>query len=222
MAYLIGTDEAGYGPNLGPLVVAASVWRVPDTLVGADLYDVLGAGVARPAADDGVKGRVLMGDSKALYQSHGTLANLERGVLSGLTLLERPFATWRDVWLALDGNGTDAFDGEPCLADFEMAVPVNAKRRELRGGVSRLRRTLKKSSVELVDLRAVAVLPGRFNELVASAGNKGTALSQITLRLLDRVMAPLDAGPIDVICDKHGGRNHYGPLLQQQFPEWLV
>ena len=25
-----------------------------------------------------------------------------------------------------------------------------------------------------------------------------------------------------VFCDKHGGRNHYAPLLQEQFPDWLV
>ncbi len=30
MPYLLGTDEAGYGPNLGPLVISASVWEVPD------------------------------------------------------------------------------------------------------------------------------------------------------------------------------------------------
>ena len=28
MTLVIGTDEAGYGPNLGPLVVAATVWDV--------------------------------------------------------------------------------------------------------------------------------------------------------------------------------------------------
>ncbi len=30
MGILIGTDEAGYGPNFGPLVVAATAWDVPD------------------------------------------------------------------------------------------------------------------------------------------------------------------------------------------------
>jgi hypothetical protein len=30
MGILIGMDEAGYGPHLGPLVVAASAWYVPD------------------------------------------------------------------------------------------------------------------------------------------------------------------------------------------------
>ncbi len=34
MAILIGMDEAGYGPNYGPLVVAATAWHVPDVADG--------------------------------------------------------------------------------------------------------------------------------------------------------------------------------------------
>src|SRR5580700_8182358 len=29
MGFVIGMDEAGYGPNLGPLVLTATVWEVP-------------------------------------------------------------------------------------------------------------------------------------------------------------------------------------------------
>ena len=38
VALLLGTDEAGYGPNLGPLVVAGTAWRIdapPDEAEGA-------------------------------------------------------------------------------------------------------------------------------------------------------------------------------------------
>ncbi len=34
MTFLIGTDEAGYGPNYGPLVVSATVWEIDDGLDG--------------------------------------------------------------------------------------------------------------------------------------------------------------------------------------------
>jgi hypothetical protein len=35
-------------------------------------------------------------------------------------------------------------------------------------------------------------------------------------------MRAIDAGPVTVICDKHGGRNHYRDLLTASFPECLV
>src|SRR3954464_10324162 len=35
MGILIGMDEAGYGPHLGPLSVAASAWYVPDEIWNA-------------------------------------------------------------------------------------------------------------------------------------------------------------------------------------------
>jgi hypothetical protein len=46
------------------------------------------------------------------------------------------------------------------------------------------------------------------------------------LRLLARVLAehvPAECNePVIVVCDKHGGRNRYGRLLQQQFVDTLV
>jgi len=41
MTYLIGTDEAGYGPNLGPLVISATVWQVPEGVRAEGLYERL-------------------------------------------------------------------------------------------------------------------------------------------------------------------------------------
>ena len=38
---LIGTDEAGYGPNLGPLTVAATAWHLPDDVEPLDLWEEL-------------------------------------------------------------------------------------------------------------------------------------------------------------------------------------
>ena len=39
MAFLIGTDEAGYGPNLGPLTICGTLWSIDkDQTSGTDLY----------------------------------------------------------------------------------------------------------------------------------------------------------------------------------------
>jgi hypothetical protein len=42
------------------------------------------------------------------------------------------------------------------------------------------------------------------------------------LELITRVISPLDGQPISIICDKHGGRNRYGPLLNEHFPDFLI
>ena len=65
MTLLIGTDEAGYGPNLGPLVVAATAWRIDARVEAAEavlttaLLDVDAATGARP-------GTPLWADSKQI------------------------------------------------------------------------------------------------------------------------------------------------------------
>ncbi len=37
----IGTDEAGYGPNLGPLVITATSWQAPADLNCEQLWEAL-------------------------------------------------------------------------------------------------------------------------------------------------------------------------------------
>src|SRR5262249_60903847 len=80
MAWIIGIDEAGYGPNLGPFVMTSVACRVPDALQAADLWRVLQAAVRRHTepADD----RLLVEDSKLVYSSARGLLGLETGVLA--------------------------------------------------------------------------------------------------------------------------------------------
>ena len=82
MAWIIGIDEAGYGPNLGPFVMTAVACQVPDALAGADLWRAL----APAARRDGEKqdGRLLVADSKVVYSPTRSLLGLERGVFGAL------------------------------------------------------------------------------------------------------------------------------------------
>ena len=47
MPWIIGIDEAGYGPNLGPFVMTSVACRVPPELAAADLWQALRAAVRR-------------------------------------------------------------------------------------------------------------------------------------------------------------------------------
>ncbi|HEX5103073.1 MAG TPA: hypothetical protein VFV87_04640, partial [Pirellulaceae bacterium] len=77
MRLVLGTDEAGYGPNLGPLVVAATAWRVPGEISPAAMYDAL-AEVVCGGGVPSEEGRLAIGDSKQLYKPGCGLGLLER------------------------------------------------------------------------------------------------------------------------------------------------
>src|SRR5207302_1991755 len=80
--WLIGVDEAGYGPNLGPLVMTSVACRVPDELGGADLWHVLRAAVRKGGGP--TDGRLVVDDSKQVYGPSTGLRALELGVLAAL------------------------------------------------------------------------------------------------------------------------------------------
>ncbi|OHB80831.1 MAG: hypothetical protein A2V98_16165 [Planctomycetes bacterium RBG_16_64_12] len=222
--YVIGTDEAGYGPNLGPLVISATVWQVPDGVRSDDLYRRVGSSIATApgrAAENGFA-PVAMADSKVLYQPGGGLRHLERGLLVALALLDRRPTTWREVWDALCGESTPHWQSVPWYTDYDLRVPLDADRAETEPLARTLGEALARAGARLIEIRSKAVFPEQFNGLVELYGTKGAALSHTTLDLVAGVMEPLDAAPISIVCDKHGGRNRYHQLLADHFPERFI
>jgi hypothetical protein len=224
MAFLIGTDEAGYGPNLGPLVISATVWEVPDEVGGEGLFDRLSHVITqdlRPV--DGHRSpRVVIADSKKVYTSGKGLRHLERGLWPTLKLLDCSPRTWRDVWHALAPGALDAMLDIPWYADHDCPAPSACDAVELEPLTEVLRSGLATAGVRLIAMQSRAIFAHHFNDLVEQYGSKGAALSQQTLELASAMIEPLPTAPISVICDKHGGRDRYGPLLAEHFPEWLI
>jgi ribonuclease HII len=220
MAFLIGTDEAGYGPNLGPLVVTATVWEVPDGLLKRNLYTTLKQTIANSSPDKDDP-RVWIGDSKLLYKPGSGLANLERGVLAALAATSSRPASWQQLLLAVDPSDTSDARRLPWYERFDEAIPIDISANAAADAGDLLQTGLQRSNITLRRVRSAIVYADRFNGLLDQCGNKSSALSKVTLDLVAEVIADL-SGPILVRCDKHGGRNKYGPLLQQRFLDSLV
>jgi hypothetical protein len=223
MRYLVGTDEAGYGPNLGPLVISATVWEAPNGLGGEDLFDRLSPLIASKVGH--VRGGgpyVAMADSKLLYTPDKGLRHLERGLWAALGLLGHCPQTWRDVWRILAPESIEPISQIAWYADYDGPAPLDCDGEDLDLPVEPLKAGLAAAGVRLVAVQSRVIFEEEFNTLVERHASKGAALSHETLRLAARMIAPLPAAPISVICDKHGGRNRYAPLLAEHFPEWLV
>lgn len=222
MPYLIGTDEAGYGPNLGPLLISATLWEVPDPMRGEDLYAALAGVVSRRGMADACRwGQVPMADSKTLYKPSGSLQALECGVLTALRTLGRRPADWRRAWsAAAPPNALD--DNSPWYANFELPLPLHHDWADLDRLADLFLRALREAGVRLLDVRSTALSPEQFNNALDRRGNKATVLTVATLELMKTILPAEDGQAVFVCCDKHGGRQRYADFLQEAFPEYLV
>ena len=225
MPLLIGTDEAGYGPNLGPLIVAASMWRVTEprgkesTSASDDLYERL-AGVIAPTS--GSRATLVVADSKQLYQSGDGLGALERGLFPLLSLLGAPPTTWREAWRTMVPSGPWPWVASDDAADFDCATPRDFPRAQVAELATAVGTGLRAAGVELLAVRVAPVFPAEFNELVEQYGSKGELLSRRTLTLVRELLSEAPSEPARIYCDKHGGRNRYSPVLQQLWPDPLI
>lgn len=217
MGFLIGTDEAGYGPNLGPLLISATVWQVDDAQ--CDLYDLLRSAVTNRI--DTRRKRIAIADSKLLFKPGSGLARLETPLFA--THGNRNHVrTWKECWQYFANGSFGDMARLPWYQDFDCPLPIDANEEELRSSSDQWTRCLERNSVSLRSVRSIAVFPEQFNAMVRQFDSKGAALSNVTLDLVASLISELESEPIRVVCDKHGGRNSYAGFLQPRFGDRLV
>ena len=221
MPYLIGTDEAGYGPRLGPLLISLSLWRVEQPPQEVDLFTALADTVCATGTKPG-DNRLKIDDSKKLYQSGGSVRGLERPVLSALQALHRTVETWRDAWHLLVGQTPTALKELPWYCDYDESLPIDTEKDDVAHLATQWKEQWRATQCELLELRSIPLFPAELNKEIDALDSKAETLTRATLRLIADVLEKRPAEETLIVCDKHGGRNHYLPALQRQFPENLV
>ena len=214
MPWVVGIDEAGYGPNLGPLVQAAVALRLPAADPAG--WDTLRHVVRR--AHEKPDARLLIDDSKKVY-TRGGLEALERGVWA-ITAAD-PHTMHDFLWSCGDLPAWGEHLCAEAWFDGGDILPFHIDCAEAWGASEPVRAAL--GDRWTGDYRVVPA--PRFNRMVDEYGSKGTVLGRGLIELLEALTAavPADGEPIYFACDKQGGRNFYASILQEAFPDgWVV
>lgn len=219
MPWIIGIDEAGYGPNLGPFVMTSVAVRLPNDTGHTDLWRVLASSVRRYS--DPADERIVVADSKLVYSPVRGLADLETAVLATLrSVHETPPVQLAD-YIGLIAPGAYSELGSEPWFQGTTGLPVSGC--DHAGAAGRFTNACREKQVSFVFVRSVVVCPARFNALIERWGSKGAVLGLSLVELLHANNEAIDdQEPIAIFIDKHGGRNNYAPMLQHAFTDDLV
>ena len=207
----VGIDEAGYGPNLGPLVMTAVVAESPDDRP-PDVWGDLAGTVARAG---GVGDRLWVDDSKVLYRRGQGRDRLDDGCLAVVSAVHGLAPGTLGGLLAAVGAGAlDDAELTPWLLHGDPTLPV----RETRGPGPFVG-----APWRLVGVRSVVVGPARFNRGLAEHVSKAKVHFEAFAELLRSAWEGAPEGVItNARGDKHGGRHFYYEPLLDAFPDaWI-
>lgn len=219
MGLLIGLDEAGYGPNLGPLVIAATAWDVPGDPRRANLWSAFADCVSQEADPTG--GAIHVADSKVVHSAALGIAAIERSASAILQLAGRRHSSLFALWDDLTGGDGRSHSGEPWFLGCDVRLPIADAPAQLGEAVDRWKQRGRQKRCRLVGVACEILTAREFNRGCEELGSKGQVLSLATLRLVRRLWNPSEGTPALVLCDKHGGRDYYAELLADVFPETL-
>ncbi len=219
MLIYAGIDEAGYGPLLGPLCVACSVFVVREcdcsTPEPPDLWSILRYAVCKAGGDG--NGRLAVDDSKKIKGPNDgkqhPLKRLERGVLCFAHAGSCP----DDDQSLLAALGIEV----PPRGWYQSTTPLPVAHTidELKVATARLTRHLERGGVEFGGLFCEAIDAAEFNDQFRRMRTKAAVNFCAALRLIERVRRQHGRFNPHIVIDRQGGRTHYLEPLQSAWPD---
>ncbi|MDD5010612.1 MAG: hypothetical protein PHQ00_00640 [Phycisphaerae bacterium] len=216
---MVGIDEAGLGPILGPLVVSAAAFSVPADKIGADMWQLLSDSIS--AKKKHLAGRLLICDSKKAYTPSTGTVHLEKTVLACLKYLSK---TPNSVAQLVDSLGSDSKQrllGCPWYKSIEtQKIDFNADEISIAAGA--FGKNLEKNGIALIGLKSYCLEAGHYNQMIEKIRNKSKVVFHLVCRLIDEVIKSSQHRNYHFRIDRQGGRTRYGQLLRTMFPEMAL
>jgi ribonuclease HII len=218
--WLVGIDEAGYGPNLGPFVMSAAAVRVPEP--AADVWRLLAPAVCRAAEAGRDEPRLVVDDSKAVYSPSKGMGRLERGLWPFLANGAASAVPLADLWARHVLTPLEHLAAEPWGRVHHLLPAEKATTAAHAESLPALHAACAAGSVAVGPLWSVVVFPRQFNALVDAHNSKAAVPLLGLKRLLDQVCTLTGTDRVEIVVDRLGGRQNYQAVLQEAFPHTLV
>lgn len=227
---VIGVDEAGYGPSMGPLTICATAWRVPFDFQVESMSKLLEPEFLAKPIKPG-SSHVPIGDSKKINKHRFGKQGLCLGAafqwceLKGdlsldwnTVLADLAKQDWerlqRIAWYAVEPSAS-----QRSTQDEQLQLIVADTAAYFANASAKLR----SFSTQLVGIQMRVLDEPEFNRQVDILGNKSSLLSETSLNLVRDVIVDFvqPHEQVEVYCDKHGGRNRYQSNLSHCFEQEL-
>lgn len=216
MAVLVGIDEAGFGPILGPLTVSASAFRLSDDQLKSDMWTLLRKSVGKTKKK--LTGRLLITDSKKAYSRSSGIGHLQKTVLASLSLLglQDP-DTVADILTALCPRCVPRLDSYPWYQDCS-SVALDFDKDSIAIATQAFARNLSVCQMSLLSMKSYCFDVGHYNDIVSRVNNKSTVLFGAVCELINDAFKNFGNDNLQIVIDRQGGRVNYVPSLQRMFP----
>jgi len=213
---LVGIDEAGLGPILGPLIVSAAGFTVPAAGSQADMWQLLGESISPEKKH--LAGRLLVCDSKKAYTPSTGIAFLEKTVLSCLQYLGKTPASVTELIDLLCPACKNRLAEYPWHKDLSRHdIKFNYDDIAISAGA--LGRNLDKNGMALITLASFCFDVAFYNDMIQKVNNKSTVLFMAVCSLVDEIIKGTQHRSFHFIIDRQGGRTRYTRQLRTMFPE---
>ena len=219
MTLVIGIDEAGYGPNLGPLVIGGSIWKFNERpAIAATQF----ASLAKQVTADWQDGSgPPWGDSKKVFsrkRAGVSLEPLERGVLSAILTRNIPLPTKGEELLRLLDLSLPHDASCKCWYELPTTrLPQTTVAATCQQQAETVLGRCHQHGLRLVGLTCRWIFPEAFNASLDAGYNKSDILSQLSLNLAADLRKQQPEADAIIWCDRHGGRKRYAGVVSHCF-----
>ena len=233
---IIGIDENGYGPVLGPLVVTATAFKIDRR---ENFWQLLNL-----AKNPDYPEKLVVTDSKKLF-SKNSLNRCRMGektVFSFFYLLFKTFPKNSDRFLSKILLNFSLFpqlckesrtEVKPCWEEIFLPLwlqeslineattssPVVARfielKKKIKKEAGKLRKKLKREKIEFLGLKSICICPFQFNRLVK--GKSKSYLNYLQFEKLISYFLQKKEKNFYISADRIGGQKRYLPLLKRGF-----